>query len=728
MSVKLTRLTRELFLILYAVSLPLIGYAQKSGGFLDELTKRFENYCRTYPWEEIWLKTDRNNYAAGEDIWLKYSLIDRQSLKPANDSRIVYVEVLNMENRPVLQKRLGTENGSGYGKITLPDTLRSGPYLLRAYTNYMKNFLPANCFKLKLNVFNAVSGNGFSGKEAIAPGAAVKKAAAVTQNPPASGFAAEILSGNPDSVVVNIGTTRDFRSREGSDCYLFVETRGNIDFRQSVPLLSNKTVVIVPKKILTPGINHFTIFSQKGNPVAEKFIYSPVSQPSSINVSARDSYKRREKIVVEMSVGKESAGPSGYPDLDVSIIPVTGKTPSDYFDYLVFGSEYGTLPEKAVRKFFDGNFEGDLSGIFPDLKSSWINWETILSDKWTSLNYARENEDHFIYGKLVSKSTGNPDPDEFLFLSIPGKNATFQYALTDRSGNFTFRVPVDSYYRDLIVRPEKSDLNDVIKPESTFSEVYDNVSFLPDTAGSPNGDNTRLKVNYQVEKIYKVEDTAHSRPAPVHASGKIRFYGKPDYELIMDDYIKLPVMQEVFFELLPGVTLKSKKSKYEIIVTDPIELKPFENSPTLMIDGVVVNDPDLIASLDPAIVEKIDVVRERYFVGDYMFYGLVNVITRTGNLGNIPLPDYAVRMNYRVVEPVDSFSSPDYSSPAMKQARVPDMRNTLYWDPSVKPDNNGVAKVEFWSSDLISGYRIRVRGITKDGKPLFSDKFFRIEK
>ena len=30
----------------------------------------------------------------------------------------------------------------------------------------------------------------------------------------------------------------------------------------------------------------------------------------------------------------------------------------------------------------------------------------------------------------------------------------------------------------------------------------------------------------------------------------LRFYGKPDIELIMADYIKLPVMNEVFFELV----------------------------------------------------------------------------------------------------------------------------------------------------------------------------------
>ena len=40
---------------------------------------------------------------------------------------------------------------------------------------------------------------------------------------------------------------------------------------------------------------------------------------------------------------------------------------------------------------------------------------------------------------------------------------------------------------------------------------------------------------------------------------KRRFYGIPEMEIFLDDYIRLPVMQEVFFELLPGIILRSGK-------------------------------------------------------------------------------------------------------------------------------------------------------------------------
>jgi len=40
--------------------------------------------------------------------------------------------------------------------VIIPDTISTGEYTLRAYTNWMKNFLPENCFIKELKIFNAL--------------------------------------------------------------------------------------------------------------------------------------------------------------------------------------------------------------------------------------------------------------------------------------------------------------------------------------------------------------------------------------------------------------------------------------------------------------------------------------------------------------------------------------------------------------------------------------------
>jgi hypothetical protein len=125
------------------------------------LKQKFLSYCQAVPREEVFLHTDREEYVSGEEMWFNAYVIDRQSSKVSLNSRIVYFELLNSVNRPVIQKRVLTDNGFGAGQIVLPDTLSSGTYTIRAYTNWMKNFLPYNCYMKNISVFNTLNASTF---------------------------------------------------------------------------------------------------------------------------------------------------------------------------------------------------------------------------------------------------------------------------------------------------------------------------------------------------------------------------------------------------------------------------------------------------------------------------------------------------------------------------------------------------------------------------------------
>jgi hypothetical protein len=230
-----------------------------------------------------------------------------------------------------------------------------------------------------------------------------------------------------------------------------------------------------------------------------------------------------------------------------------------------------------------------------------------------------------------------------------------------------------------------------------------------------------MSVNFQVQKIYEIV-TAENIPSRLSSTVPKRFYGKPDIELVLADYIKLPVMEEIFFELLPGTYLKKRKSEYEIYVSDPVSNLPYDFPTTLFVDGVRIDDAGAIAAIDPENVERIEVVRERYMVGDYLFHGIVNIITKAGDFTQVTIPQYAVRTYYRVIDPLKKFIAPDYDK-AFNLGRIPDFRNTLWWDPSV----DAKVPVKFWSSDVPGEYRIVVNGIASDGSPVSAEKIITIE-
>jgi hypothetical protein len=305
---------------------------------------------------------------------------------------------------------------------------------------------------------------------------------------------------------------------------------------------------------------------------------------------------------------------------------------------------------------------------------------------------------------------------EYLYLSTPGKKAIFQYAKTDVNGDFSFSLPINGNVNDIIIQPETAGTDKSIRLKSSFAELKAEAGLknFP-SSGEMKPYISDMTVNYQVRKIYGISDSKSQSVGEVMPVPAKRFYGKPDVELFMDDYIKLPVMQEVFFELVPGVTLRKKKSVWEIKLMDPAYSTIQEGPPVILVDGVIIEDPSIIAELDPDIVERIDVVKEMYYVGDYMFFGIVNVVTRAGDFSSVSLPDYAVRLSYKVFDQVYEFSTPEYSTAQTKESRIPDFRNTLYWNPSVKFGNDKIMKVEFWSSDFKSDYEINIQGITSDG-------------
>lgn len=107
---------------------------------LDSLQKKFDAYRKQALYEKIYAHTDRNLYFTGEHIWYKIYAVDGSFHKPLDLSKVAYVELLDSENKPVLQAKIELTGGAGNGSFLLPVSLASGLYTFRSYTNWMKNF------------------------------------------------------------------------------------------------------------------------------------------------------------------------------------------------------------------------------------------------------------------------------------------------------------------------------------------------------------------------------------------------------------------------------------------------------------------------------------------------------------------------------------------------------------------------------------------------------------
>ncbi len=106
--------------------------------------------------EKIYLQTDKSFYLAGEIIWFKSYTVDASEHHLFDLSKVAYVEILNMDNKPVLQGKIDLRNGIGTGSFFIPLSLPSGAYKIRAYTNWMKNSGPDFFFDKDITIVNAL--------------------------------------------------------------------------------------------------------------------------------------------------------------------------------------------------------------------------------------------------------------------------------------------------------------------------------------------------------------------------------------------------------------------------------------------------------------------------------------------------------------------------------------------------------------------------------------------
>ncbi|MGZ5134001.1 MAG: hypothetical protein ACXWCG_02575, partial [Flavitalea sp.] len=105
-------------------------------------------------YEKLFVHTDKTIYLAGELIWFKVYQTNGFVNQPINVSRISYVEILSTDKKPVLQAKIEMNSGTGNGSFLIPSSVQSGNFILRAYTNWMKNFSADRYFEKQITIIN----------------------------------------------------------------------------------------------------------------------------------------------------------------------------------------------------------------------------------------------------------------------------------------------------------------------------------------------------------------------------------------------------------------------------------------------------------------------------------------------------------------------------------------------------------------------------------------------
>ncbi len=125
----------------------------------SNLLKQLEVLNTEYPGQTAFLHTDKQEYMAGEIIWMKAYLVNATTLEPDTMSTNFYVELIDTQDGIAEVMLFRLENGMAHGDIYLPDSLSEGNYQLRAYTDWMRNFGNEFFFTKDIYVYNPIEEN-----------------------------------------------------------------------------------------------------------------------------------------------------------------------------------------------------------------------------------------------------------------------------------------------------------------------------------------------------------------------------------------------------------------------------------------------------------------------------------------------------------------------------------------------------------------------------------------
>ena len=96
---------------------------------------------------------------------------------------------------------------------------------------------------------------------------------------------------------------------------------------------------------------------------------------------------------------------------------------------------------------------------------------------------------------------------------------------------------------------------------------------------------------------------------------------------------------------------------------------------------------------------------------------------------------YAVRrakgMNRACISgftPSREFYAPKYEDLTDEDWKVPDLRSLIYWNPNVKTNKKGEAKVNFYNADTIGDMLLVIEGMNKKGQIGYYETSYRVNE
>ncbi len=462
--------------------------------------------------------------------------------------------------------------------------------------------------------------------------------------------------------------------------------------------------VRIPTEEFSPGIQQISVFSQNGDLLASRLVFTPERSQLKLKVTPEiDNNQVRITVKAEDADGKPVAA-----SLSLAVVDKSRVVDRVYHlkDYFMLNSELKN-PIMDTSGLYDEESNMELAFdymlISNELKS--FSWENILAFA-EGRNLAGFPANMGVRGQVTTR---RGQPAGSAKVSILNSRDMQMYSTTaDENGNFTFPSlnPLDFSDYAFTAADESGRGSFNIELEPSFSD----------------------KIGMEIISRERIFSSAmrYEPPSPAY------YRSNPDF------VVKAPA---VIKPVTPTAT-KTRSESYKALLQTSTSLpdvikmmKPYtlmngqivfmgtqnsfyaQSGALIVIDGQKMGtSADALNMVSPHDVESINISLDPSDIQKYTGFNNVGIIEITTKKGgkvkapgmSLPAPEETYRDGYRIPR---SFLSTD----GIKYQSGKDMRTTLYWNPQLEIGTNGSATFAIPLSQVKSAFVIHVEGMDNHG-------------
>ncbi len=401
-------------------------------------------------------------------------------------------------------------------------------------------------------------------------------------------------------------------------------------------------------------------------------------------------YGKREKVTLEFTNTKEEYGFGNY---SISVRKIDTINTVKNYSAINFYSD--NVNKKIIRKILPRPF-------IPEEKGELVS------------------------GNILDKNSKLPASNVSVTVSIPEKSFFLKNVKTNKSGDFNFYLN-EEYDGDValiqVIGKDRNKYNlsidkniEIDKSKLAFNEFHFNSSIKDFIINR--------SINNQIENSYY-----SVKPDSIQAIiQKPYFYNDENsVSYILDEYKNFPTLNETFIEVIDPVYKKRMEGEVSFYIKHRKDFVNDGAAPLVLMDGIMVQDYDELLAYKSSKVKKITIQPNRVYFGAETYAGVIAIETKEGNFKDEMNKKDVTSLKLFKPLSIKKYFKQEYTEENKEfYSRIPDYRNQLLWEPSVKLSSNKI-KISFYTSDLSGDFEIVLEGFSNIGEAVSLKKIFTVK-